>query len=408
MERMNILIVDDEPMAIEFLLSMLKKTEDAQWIPHPAGSPAEALAIARNEPMDVMITDLNMPSMDGLSLIDSVHALQPACLVIILTAYPQFETAQKAISRGVFEYVTKLDMRLQLPAVLQAAAQKIAGQRQLSLHEALYRQRQLSDEQDFQALLSTRPPKTHEQARLLNRLHFLTAAKAVYVVLLADTVVPADRLYSAFLGEPRLLNLCIQADPLSRLTALLQLNAAPNEAEGVLQGMVLEILAQQEGLKLVAVQVRGEDFASASSLAQRELEARTGSGLHFLADDGQARESHHEQLLASVAAYIQEHIAEDITLSQLSAVFGYTPTYLSSLFHRHSGEKLQQYVNRRKLELIQSLMLNPALTMNSISLRSGFTSRSTFNRFIARYTGLTPREYRKSLLHAQRETADSR
>lgn len=395
MEPLSILIVDDEPHALEYLLTLLRGAGEVQWKPFSAGTPAEALEIARREPIDCMITDLNLPGMDGLALIDAVHALQPSCLVVILTAYPQFETAQKAISRGVFEYVTKLDMREQLPRVLLAAAQKVNLQRESRLQQELYRQRQLSDERDFHVLLSARPASAQELRSLLNRLHFLPAAQSVYVLLAAKAGVPPEALRRALLQEPWLLNLHLQADD-AQLTALLQLSAQPENVHALLEH-ALKQLPDAQSLSLAAVQIKNEDFCSAYSAVQRELEQRADRRFVFLPAGEPVRESGHGQLADAVTAYIQAHIAEDITLTRLSGVFGYTPNYLSAQFHKGSGERLQDHVNRQKMAFIDSLMRNRELSMNAVAQRAGFSSAASFNRFVRRNTGLPPRRYRELL-----------
>ena len=72
-----------------------------------ASDGAEALSIIEKENADVLITDLNMPRMDGLSLINHARQINPSIVSIIITGFGSLETAIKAIQQGAYDYVQK-------------------------------------------------------------------------------------------------------------------------------------------------------------------------------------------------------------------------------------------------------------------------------------------------------------
>ena len=88
---------------------------------------------------------------------------------------------------------------------------------------------------------------------------------------------------------------------------------------------------------------------------------------------------------------------EDLSLSQISDVTGYNPTYLSRLFKEQTGETLIRYITRKRMDHITMLMKDPQLSMQQIMESAGFTTRSYFNQFIKKETGLTPKQYRMRL-----------
>ncbi len=102
-------------------------------------------------------------------------------------------------------------------------------------------------------------------------------------------------------------------------------------------------------------------------------------------------------IVKAVKKYVSEHIAEDISLTRLSEVTGYNTCYLSRTFKGQTGETLTEYVGRKKMELIRKLFLNVDLNINEVAERSGFVSRTYFNRFIKKHTGMSPRDYKQSL-----------
>lgn len=103
-QHRTILIVDDDPDILRLMAMRLKA---AGYDTISASSGEAALAhIALNSP-DLVITDLRMPGMDGLSLFSAIRATKPHIPVIIVTAHGSEAEALNAIQRGVFDFLTK-------------------------------------------------------------------------------------------------------------------------------------------------------------------------------------------------------------------------------------------------------------------------------------------------------------
>ena len=100
----SILIVDDEPSIRKVLTAQLARHG---YEVHTAADGETAVAMLGEHPVDVVITDLKMPGMDGLALLGHVHELLPATPVIMITAHGTVETAVEAVKRGAFDYITK-------------------------------------------------------------------------------------------------------------------------------------------------------------------------------------------------------------------------------------------------------------------------------------------------------------
>lgn len=102
-----ILIVDDEPRHRTGLANMIKRLRPG-YIVYEAKNGDNALQIIQsNHRIDIVVTDIKMPIMDGLQLIENLGQKVKHIKVIILSAYGYFEYAQKAISLGAFDYLLK-------------------------------------------------------------------------------------------------------------------------------------------------------------------------------------------------------------------------------------------------------------------------------------------------------------
>ena len=100
----NILVVDDEKNTREGLQKFL---ENLNYDVSTAENGEDALRAIEKERPDIALTDIRMPGMDGVTLLEKIHAKYPEISVILLTAYGTVENAVKAIKMGAFHYLTK-------------------------------------------------------------------------------------------------------------------------------------------------------------------------------------------------------------------------------------------------------------------------------------------------------------
>jgi len=101
----KILIVDDEPDMLKLLsMTLQKKTPYQVSI---TNNPVEALTLAKSGEFDLVITDLKMPGLDGMELLDAVKKINPDTPVIMITAYGTIESASEAMAKGGFDFITK-------------------------------------------------------------------------------------------------------------------------------------------------------------------------------------------------------------------------------------------------------------------------------------------------------------
>jgi DNA-binding NtrC family response regulator len=100
----SILVVDDEP-AIQDILTWALSAEGYRVA--TAGSGEEALARVGQEEFDIIVTDIVMPGLDGLEVLERSRVLCPRAAVIVMTAYAALETAIAALRRGASDYLEK-------------------------------------------------------------------------------------------------------------------------------------------------------------------------------------------------------------------------------------------------------------------------------------------------------------
>ena len=103
---LTILVVDDEKLERKGIRFLLNRRSEEMEILEAANGKA-ACEILQHRTVDIMLTDIKMPFMDGIELVSVAHKLQPDLQMVIFSGYGEFEYAQNAISLGVQEYLLK-------------------------------------------------------------------------------------------------------------------------------------------------------------------------------------------------------------------------------------------------------------------------------------------------------------
>ncbi len=129
----RILVVDDEP-DLEMLLrqAFRRQIRDNIYDLSFAADGEDALEKLRQNPdVDVIVTDINMPRMDGLSFLSQVGEVNPLAKVIIISAYSDMTNIRSAMNRGAYDFLTKpLDFQ-DLEATLNKTVKHVAAARQM-------------------------------------------------------------------------------------------------------------------------------------------------------------------------------------------------------------------------------------------------------------------------------------
>lgn len=123
MEKRTILIVEDESWLLKELMR-LYDWEDAGYMVFTAANGVQGLQeFVRRRP-GIVMTDIRMPHMDGLEMIERIQELAPETKFIILSTYGEFEYAHEAIRLGVKDYLLKRDMSRE---TIQSALDKVTA-----------------------------------------------------------------------------------------------------------------------------------------------------------------------------------------------------------------------------------------------------------------------------------------
>jgi len=103
-EKIKVLIVDDEEIVC---LSYLRSLTGAHCNVEVAWNGVEALLALEQHRFDLVLLDLRMPGMDGMSVLRTIKQKWPETQVVVITGYPNIETAKEAVRQGAYGYLAK-------------------------------------------------------------------------------------------------------------------------------------------------------------------------------------------------------------------------------------------------------------------------------------------------------------
>jgi CheY-like chemotaxis protein/anti-sigma regulatory factor (Ser/Thr protein kinase) len=113
----TVLVVDDSPVDRHLAGAIVDKLEG--WKAQSASNGREALEMIEQQSPDVVLTDLLMPEMDGLELVQAIHARHPLVPVILMTAHGSEDIAIRALQSGAASYVPKKSLARDLEETLE-------------------------------------------------------------------------------------------------------------------------------------------------------------------------------------------------------------------------------------------------------------------------------------------------
>ena len=135
-----------------------------------------------------------------------------------------------------------------------------------------------------------------------------------------------------------------------------------------------------------------KEYHSVSDVQYEQCVALFSFLYHQLIETHALRQNPH---IIKAKQYIEDHIAEKITLENLSAHIHLTPQYLSTLFRAETGQTIIEFINLRRVDFAKRLMVVYDFPLSEIAARAGFSDYPNFSRIFKRIVGVSPMQYKK-------------
>ena len=121
----------------------------------------------------------------------------------------------------------------------------------------------------------------------------------------------------------------------------------------------------------------------------------------YMENVSQEPEEQEERIINSITRFIQEHLAEEMSLSVLSEEFHMNPQYISQLFKNEIGVGFLAYLTSIRMEKAKKLLLSTSLSIGEVAEQSGYGDYRVFTKVFKKSEGITPSQYRRDFLERE-------
>lgn len=385
---MNILVVDDE----EVIRSGIERTIRREFPQHRvamADSPEAAVELLTSMPIDLVLTDVLMPGMTGLELIEISRGRHSHIKWVVISAYSEFAYAKEAVRLGAKDYLLK-------PIGKDTLIAKI---KELELEIAKENER-------------------NKEAQLLSRnLRFLR--EAIFARWASDLDLGGLDL-APFVGNHPHFNLImvrLDSDSDLRLEHFIVENVMSELIDTAGDGFVASIdsksllglvtLREESGLGPLIEQLRTHlkrylkiPFQVVHSERITNLEAVPDQVKRMHKSSESQVYDHYasggEKAVEVAIQYIHSHMASELTLEKVASIVYLNPVYFSQLFKQKTGGGFKEYITGLRLERAMELLRESELKIGEIAERVGYPDVRHFSQIFRKKAGCTPSEYRQN------------
>ena len=354
-------IVDDEPIVRKGLNKLIEWKELGFEVVCEAENGEEALAQQETQKIDVMITDIGMPLMNGIELMREARHKGYKGEIIVLTAYGEFEYAKSAIQYEVMDYILKPIEEEQIIKALHKIKDKLLQKLESENKSKL---------QSVQLEKSKERVFSRENDKLLIKYTMTTNEKA-YDVL--EQIIAEER----ELGEGHVPSMCM------RFSYVLE----------ELVGRIKEKYIYLTKLKNIEQYLHyGEQEVDIKEQLIEGFERNVKELFSILEE---SRVIYKDNVVMQACQYVVEHVDEEITLTSISETLSISKNYFCSLFKNETGENFLSFVTRIKMKRAQFLLREENLRVYEVCDLLGYTDTTYFTRLFKKYIHMTPNEYKK-------------
>lgn len=373
---MKVLLVEDETLVRRFIRALIDWEDCGYTIVGEAANGEEAWEWLQQEQVDIVLTDIRMPLLDGFGLIERMNEADVPAQAVILSSYDDFDYVRTALQLQVSDYVHKATMTApELIACLEKARGDWVKRQERRLADEWTGGNEESRKAAVRAQLLAMAAHGGEEAagaaRLRQQLGCWTLPFHAAACVFADGEAPEGKCDAR--ADGAVIFAC--------------------DETWVIAGTG-DIRAWAETLPLEAVvyteqPVEWEQWPEAYAELRQELAL-------LLADRDVPL--HYNALVRKAVMFMRERYMEELTLEAVSGHVHVSPSYFSRLFQKETGQTFTEYATKLRLQEAVRLLGKTDHAVYDIAERVGYRNARYFLKLFKETYGMTPTEYRSAQL----------
>lgn len=411
---MNVLIVDDESFVRRSLSDMLGNANTNFSIIGSAENGLEAVQILKDHVVDLVISDIRMPGMDGLELARHIHDCYPDIETVLLTGHQDFTYASQAIRYGVKEYLVKpnsVENILDIATGVYERLELKKQQRQLTqLREKNLRQKRLSD-------LLYGIPLPYFEEKLMPPFHSYVVLTVSHLGATMPQNWSEQAMYGAVINileelfSPYANTVGIQEEQEAIMLLFFPNEGTENFDEASTHDVLLKLSNMLKSPFAAGVSSPHHELGDLSAAYHESLQAcqqvkreNTPSVMHYsemsmypaspqIEEQLQVKAT--RRVISMMIEVMNARLQENLSLKMIADELFMNPTYLGRLFKEDVGECFSSFLTKLRIQKATELLDNVTLKVYEVSDLVGFKDPAYFSLLFKKYMGMTPQEFQK-------------
>jgi len=394
---MKIVIIDDEDVICSGLTRIIAESQEPWELEEVYNDPEEALEFCDWDRIDLLLTDINMPGMDGLTLVDTLRERGYDTQVIFISGFAEFKYAQKAIQQKAVDYIIK---PVAIPDLLHAInkAQVVYEQKKQQLKDETFIKDNITLITKgfiYDVLFETK--QLHEED-IRRNLSLCGLADKYFSI--CNLILPAgNKRLEAFLAQYEgSQSVCLYRGSSQVYTFVLCDNA---DTPARIDGLIGDIRRHCPGAILGEyrstrdIRQLPEMYYELMVCLRNDHQGRVEPGVKEDSHAGENNGKEYSMHVVKAIEYIRAHYAEKISLAKLSEEIFVHPTYLSNLFKGQTGTTVVEYINHYRIEMAREMLKDSRNKIFWVGEQVGFVNQRYFSHIFKKYNGCTPVQYKQ-------------
>jgi len=389
---MKILIVDDQRSITDSISSSINWESIGIDECFVANSAKEAKLILLNFSINILLTDIEMPEENGISLLKWAKEKFPNIVGVFLTSHADFEYARSATQLGAFDYILQPAIYDEVEVVLKRTVEEA---KKRNMIQKLQKQNRLMREQTDSSvdlfLMRKNQGNSKEAKLVLDNLRKIYAddfKNCDFKYLWLDII----RLDNSGKWTVHLLKLVFR-NVLEEIFAFAKAKVSigriePNSYPMIIALEIDDINIEQwnEGI------TQFEEFFN----SRMEMKIKLKQSQEDIEEFEFATDENANRIKAA-EEYIKANITRSVTRAEVADVLHLNEEYFSRQFKKYTGYTFKDYDQMVRMELAKKLLEQTGFSISLIAPKVGYDNFSYFSKVFKKYTDMTPQEYRKRL-----------
>lgn len=448
---LKLIVVDDERNAAELVVRCLEKSNLNLKTVGIFESAPEALEYIKHNTVDIVLTDIKMPEMDGLTFLEILSENYPSVKTVVFSGFDDFNFAKRALSFGVCDYLLKPIVLKELFECLKKVSKRITAEKRIDENETLTEAQEafindiaMGTERDFNdysvrfdlmnfpftkdksggAVITVKVsekttnaswkyPKSTVPTAVMNIIGKYTPDTYLYYMgMMKNTfkfvaVGEKNKIDTALL-EKEIKNKLEMDTHIEILFVFKTLwDMAQGYSKNVSSGEKLAFYASQvvmgnnEKAEMLLSEIMKEcpEDSREKFIEQLKKVLAYNEAEKLNLKDLSEKESD-DRTIISAKQYIKKNYMKDITRDDVADAVFMNSSYFSRYFSRKMGISFYDYLVKIRMEKAKDLLLTQ-IKIGDISRKVGYQYPKYFIKNFKKYTGYTPSDYRKYVLQIE-------